>query len=607
MSEAWVPVSGSWIWWYGKYLMILCEDASSTLFSDARKVFTTTTGADASEVEYKGDVTERYWPELFADLSNANFPDVYYASVHIWKRHVVIGLGRRLEHRTRAACVGFAMLHAGRAYRWVEPKWRSVCNEVFWYSASFPVGFFKGFAETEGEVFWQNVQQWQSHPNHACKVPLSAGEFVQIPPLGAKAIEDIVMNCQHALHAELDRGGDYAEIDLTMSQRPWCRIVTAHKKWRELVGCGVTRFAVAVHRDKISPYQERPLVHFVIERTDGSIATFSDSHRSEADLRSTCLAQDRRLAFRLAAGWEVRGRWEAFKWRVCVDMVDEFEQKRRPAGWLESDFRFQCDGSHDFFAWALSADLKEEFLTWLVHDRQECVAISKLRDTVRNDPVLLEAVDSSVSMLRGDCADTSTPMQTDRIVAPQRVDDVAPRLYDTATQQLASPTLFTPLQRAMFDDCFRDEKYRCLDPSRDASAEHAYAHLCEWFEAANDKVRFSHDAISSVFLHGDHNNSRVDSLVTDLLHEKVYAQHLPPLVCIKYEDAYRVIFGNRRLYAYKEAARRGVDVWFRMIVHEFPSCQHIRDRRLRVAFRLKAIQAMDTTSDGKTVTLRSRN
>jgi len=41
------------------------------------------------------------------------------------------------------------------------------------------------------------------------------------------------------------------------------------------------------------------------------------------------------------------------------------------------------------------------------------------------------------------------------------------------------------------------------------------------------------------------------------------------------------------------------------IVHDFPSCPHIQDDALRIAFQLKDIHAMDTSSDGKDVSVRS--
>ena len=88
----------------------------------------------------------------------------------------------------------------------------------------------------------------------------------------------------------------------------------------------------------------------------------------------------------------------------------------------------------------------------------------------------------------------------------------------------------------------------------------------------------------------------------ELVAGRVVAGRVPSLVCIWYVGAYRVIFGNRRLHAYRECASRiRSEVWFQMIVHEFPTCSASRDSSPREEFRLKAIHAMSTATDGRTV------
>ena len=85
-----------------------------------------------------------------------------------------------------------------------------------------------------------------------------------------------------------------------------------------------------------------------------------------------------------------------------------------------------------------------------------------------------------------------------------------------------------------------------------------------------------------------------ETLIPELTESRMSAGQLPSLVCIFYLGKYFVIFGNRRLYAYRECAQRTrKEVWFQMIVHEFPACRYIKDRRLQKTFILKAIHAMD--------------
>ena len=66
--------------------------------------------------------------------------------------------------------------------------------------------------------------------------------------------------------------------------------------------------------------QECAEVHFVAERIDGSTVAFSSSRRTHIDKQNHITRKDQVLAFRLAAGWEVRGRWQAFQYCVFVNI-----------------------------------------------------------------------------------------------------------------------------------------------------------------------------------------------------------------------------------------------------------------------------------------------
>ena len=348
------------------------------------------------------------------------------------------------------------------------------------------------------------------------------------------------------------------------------------------------RLSVAAHPERICPYQRCPQVHFVAVRADGSKCRFNGLDKTDADRARECDRHDKCLAFRLAAGWEVRGRWEAFKYRVFVDLIDDFRKSCRSQ-----------DGGRKLFAWTLSAELQDSFRSWLRHDRQPCSVVEQLRRITREDPELSQTVDKAVA-----------------VVAEQFSQPVShrPAMSGSANQssQLQEPPAaerddkFTPMQRQMLRHClekgYRDT-LRQMDPSRDERAESKYQDRLRWFDASREDVRYGHKGVSPFFRNG----SLVATSIEDMELGQMKAEDLPALVGVYFRGAYRVVFGNRRLYACKEHARRsGRPVWLKMIVHDFPTCPAIRDERLRAAFCLKAIDAMDTQSGGTSIEMRGR-
>ena len=453
----------------------------------------------------------------------------------------------------------------------------------------------------------EHIEQWRKEEARVYQLPLQRSDFNVVPAMGAKILGDIMMNCQVALHTKLKHFGEYAEIDLTYSLRPWPRIIAANKKRFEIIGAGIVRFAIAVRSDKICPHQEKPIVHFVVDRSDGSTITFSDPRRTDGDFRTACTLQDRRLAFRLAAGWSVHGRWEALKECVFVRLIMEFQRQHRPDGWLDSDFEFlPRDGKRTLFAWTLSDQLQISFRYWLVIGRKTCPAIVTLRGSVVDDRLLTQTLDRSIYAC---VEETAVSCHDSHEASAQPEPYASPPLLASAGQvprassrNILARSGFGPLQRLMLEDCLKEARYKSLDPPRDARAEDTYGALRKWFDARDGGVRFSHDSISSYFRHGGHEYESTKSFVDELVAGRVVAGRVPSLVCIWYVGAYRVIFGNRRLHAYRECASRiRSEVWFQMIVHEFPTCSASRDSSPREEFRLKAIHAMSTATDGRTV------
>jgi hypothetical protein len=212
-----------------------------------------------------------------------------------------------------------------------------------------------------------------------------------------------------------------------------------------------------------------------------------------------------------------------------------------------------------------------------------------------NDPELLRTIDSAIHILQDSVGCRQPFGSSDQ---PEEVD--ANIIQHDIQQQSVPPRLFLPLQRHMLDDLVRHQSSMLwqLDPSRDDQAEMTYISCRRLFLAGRDEIRFSHGDISGCFLHGDHRGQPCDKLEQELVDRQKRAEDLPSLVGISYRGTFWVICGNRRLNAYKQSALRiHSEVWFRMIVHDFPQCPTISDAKVRAAFWLKTIQAMTTVRD----------
>jgi len=372
-GELWMPASGSWIWWLNDCVVVLCENMSSSIFAGAKNHFLEVTGEPSGAA-----LTE----EHFALPSGT--PDIFCAGFYNWRGFKVVGVGRRLEARFRAACVGLAGQIGHYDKQPCSQQWRRVRQEIFQTSPRLPDHFLPWYHDLKGELFWQNIEEWRKDDSLRCSLPVEEIDLVRSKPIGAAVLQDIMMNCQPALLAELQRRGGacggYAEVDLTESHWPWPRIVAGHSQISQIVGPGILQFALAVDRNKICPYQQCPLVHFVVTWVDGSIVTFSSLSRTDDDRQNNITRNDRLLAFRLAAGWAVKGRWQAFQRCVFVNIVQDFEKTFRAEGWLRDDFQFFPQQlNRTLFAWTLSVEMRNRFQSWLENDRRPCPEIDRLR------------------------------------------------------------------------------------------------------------------------------------------------------------------------------------------------------------------------------------
>ena len=149
------------------------------------------------------------------------------------------------------------------------------------------------------------------------------------------------------------------------------------------------------------------------------------------------------------------------------------------------------------------------FQSWLANDRRPCHAINKLRSSVCSDPLLIDNVDSSVSILLGVPEMCVRSRECDLQAQTARDYNVsgssgADRSLSISSARSTPQQLFLPFQRHMLEVSLKDERCASLDPSRDARAEDTYSGLRKWIEATDQCIRFSHDSVSSFFRHGEH-------------------------------------------------------------------------------------------------------
>ncbi|CAE7504952.1 unnamed protein product [Symbiodinium sp. KB8] len=246
----------------------------------------------------------------------------------------------------------------------------------------------------------------------------------------------------------------------------------------------------------------------------------------------------------------------------------EFKQCR---GLREEDFRRPARGIH---AWTLRAETRRAFRAWL-EERRPCSELKELRRSAIT-PDLQQAVDKAISR-------------------------------DNATD---SPDACTPLQKLLLKDILKGELHSLwrLDPSRNPEAERDYAECLDWYYTSDPRIRFSHDEVSDVFLHGAHRGQPVEATVQQLLCGEAISYEIPALVAMEWSGKLYIICGNRRFKAFKQCYERtGWDARFKMIVHTGPSshpCRTIPDQTLRMLFFLKALQAMNTTCEGRNARFR---
>lgn len=588
-AQDWVPESGSWIWWMDwKTLAVLCEDVGAQIFKGANKWLSELAEnenwneEDGKSLEPFRLQVKKVFPDIFC------FPTLFKQEPYDYQ---VVGIGRDIKHRRRAACLGFAALRS-RGHKLEGQRWLVVeeVRRCRW----FPQHRLERFYDLDTCGFWLNMQRWCN--GHQYEQPLQTAQLKGAgQPFSDRDLSDIRMNCQPALLAELERHGSYAEIDLTKSTYPWPKIIAGHAEKIRIVGNGVERFAVVADSEQSrDAYQESELIHFVVDCVDGQRHRFDSLKRTHASKWEQRTANDETLAFRLAAGWSVKKRWEAYVPNVFQNLIRDFKEDRRPHGWCDKDWKRPSHKSHAH-AWRLASDLEKDFNQWLCNKTARCEAVEEVRDSAN---FLKESFEEAVA---GFCLAGDTSQSAESNETADRAD--CTRVRNTGS----SFEMFSPLQKLMLDDVLRQgdtgRLLRPLDPSRCPEAEQAY--WPQWHSADED-IRFAHVNVSEKFRH-HHSDQSLDDLIDQLVTNPQSSEDIAALVAVRLQDTLYVVMGNRRLKCYKQAYENfGVLCWFKVIVHEFPRCDSIRDPATRYAFKMKAIQAMSTMNLGKEVEVKRR-
>eukprot|EP00435_Cladocopium_sp_Y103_P034302 s1612_g8.t2 len=257
-KSAWLPVSGSWIWWYRESLVVLCEDAQARIFADAKSWFYTAAGV-------KEEPQSEDLPGTLQQDFHRVLPNIFYTNHFQHGGYSVIALGRDVKHRTRAGCLGLAA-QICRDPRTEQMQLTKVQQLVV---DEEPL---QRFYDIQNHGFWQNMQMW------------SRCQEQEVPVFSKEGLSDIRMNAQPALLKSLETR-QWVEIDLTKSGRPWTGIIKGHQEERKkslFTRPGIKSFAIASDWNKRDPYQGCPLIFFVVETDDGQRHTFHKLERTDA-------------------------------------------------------------------------------------------------------------------------------------------------------------------------------------------------------------------------------------------------------------------------------------------------------------------------------------
>ena len=105
------------------------------------------------------------------------------------------------------------------------------------------------------------------------------------------------------------------------------------------------------------------------------------------------------------------------------------------------------------------------------------------------------------------------------------------------------------LDKSLLDDMLSEAKDRRdlkdLDPAQGGCAEQQFSNILQNIRINDDRLRQTHETISSVFRLGMHKGWPVDELVSDFINGTAKPSDLPALVALEWKGQLWVVFGNR--------------------------------------------------------------
>eukprot|EP00435_Cladocopium_sp_Y103_P011220 s1597_g2.t3 len=506
-----------------------------------------------------------------------------------------IGVGSKKKQYIRASRLGLALAHLTREGEVKKGRVR-LCGLLETFQNARPLG--DGCDDTQHDLCAamaalkeaeapapepdpdpdldpDPLDPWEQIPDWACggsavTTPLSISAVESCRIRGESFSTQVVcrilhLSTQNMLRLLRQSQGRVARINL--NGRPWHKVVagTPDHVREMLVGCGIHSCHLEVDeatRSDSPPYS--PVPFFSFTRVDGSKGWYRPSDAAPQVAPISPRAANVRSPPPPPRNQQRPGRSrsrERQRPAAATPLINWREREgppRRPAGPPKPVRR--VGPSSIYAGWGNQPETQE--------DEWEVVSIEEENDqplSIQREPQVQSGpIGASPDLLARLCEDR-------RLGAPQR------ELLHQAVQ------------------C-NGRLLRSLDPAICPEAEWIWKPL--WLDLDDARLKCGHATISRRFGHGQHTGQPVQQLVVDLQMGRLKPQQLPALVAVASRGDIFVVCGNRRCFAVKEFAKstppwKRPYCWVRVIVHDFPQLPQIGDPAQRMAFALKAIQAVD--------------
>ena len=135
-----------------------------------------------------------------------------------------------------------------------------------------------------------------------------------------------------------------------------------------------------------------------------------------------------------------------------------------------------------------------------------------------------------------------------------------------------------------------------FDPAKNPQAEVDWRHCLQCVPILS--LKQTHDTVDDVFRNGRHAGEGVAALADNLVNGSVQPESITTMVGVRFRGDIWIVFGNRRLKAFKDAVRRGLrHIWISVIVHDLSEQYH--------SLFCKFLDAWSTDNNGSHAAFRS--